>query len=104
MEKVNDKLIAIYYKVGYNLQTTNLTNEEWDYVLNNKFHCVVTEKTKNNGYERDKKQVLKHLKIGRKYTLDAMNVGQSSSTLVLKEFPRMTWNTVNFEIYKADEA
>ena len=60
---------------------------------------LVTKETAHNGYDDDKKQVEKHLQIGKLYTIRKTEVHSSSTTVYLQEFPNMTWNSVNFIDY-----
>jgi hypothetical protein len=99
MEIENDKLIEIYFKKCY-VGFGEPTIEETEYLYEHTFKCVVTDQTKNNGWDSDKEHVKNLLIIGKEYTLTDMNVSQSSSTLRLEEFPNESFNTVNFEIYK----
>lgn len=101
--EVFDKLHAIYHKFSYIIAGGKPTEEECAWLDNNTFKCVVTPETARNGYNGDKAYLLKHLDIGEEYTLDSMSVGQSSSTLTLKEFPGKPFNTVNFKIHIDNE-
>lgn len=94
---VQDKLISIYFRKCY-LGMGEVTQEEQDYLDNNEFICVVTDKTKNNGYQGNQDYIKKYLNVNVEYTLESMNVSQSSSSLKLKEVPGAQFNTVNFEI------
>lgn len=62
-----------------------------------KGHIVkVTEATVNNGYDFDSEKVKKNLEIEKHYTVKYTNVGQSSTQVVLQEFPDLKFNSVNF--------
>lgn len=94
---VNDKLIQLYFKKCYT-GFGELTDEETGYLDNNDFVCVVTDETKNNGYDSESKWIQENLEIGKEYTFIDMEVGQSSSSMRLLEFPKKQFNTVCFEI------
>ena len=104
MEKeiFNEELIGIYFKKCY-MGFGEVTEKESELINSNDFVCVVTEETSKNGYAYDSEQVNEALEIGKEYTFVSMDVGQSSSTLELKEFPGTSWNTVNFEIYLKED-
>ena len=93
-----DKLIGIFFKKCYS-GFGEVTQEEQDYLDSHDFVCVVTEQTKNNGYEAESKWIQENLEIGKEYTFVDMEVGQSSSCLTLAEFPKRQFNTVCFDIY-----
>lgn len=52
----------------------------------------------NYGYEDDRKQADKLLKIGKVYTVERVEIGEVKSVVYLKEFPLETrgFNTVQF--------
>ena len=50
----------------------------------------------DNGRDYDKSQVLEYLTIYATYTVENIQVGQSSSHVQLKEHPNMRFNTVHF--------
>ena len=75
-----------------------VTQDEQDYIDNNDFVCVVTDETKNNGYKIESDWIKENLEVGKEYNLVDMNVGRSSSTLRLVEFPNKEFNTVCFEV------
>lgn len=95
----NEKLIGIYFKLCYS-GFGEVTESERNYLDNNEFVCVVTEDTKNNGYDLESKWIKENLEIGKEYRFIDMEVGQSSSSMTLGEFPdkQYGFNTVNFEI------
>lgn len=49
------------------------------------------------GWEGEVSQALKYLTHGQEYTVDHLDVGRSSSTVVLQEFPNKHFNTVMFK-------
>jgi len=57
---------------------------------------IVTDETVENGYSCDSQQVKELIDIGYEYTVKSINIGRSSSRLVLEEFPNKTFNAVNF--------
>lgn len=87
-----NKLVGIYFKKCY-VGFGEVTREEHEFI-NQDIACVPTGK---NGSDFDQEHIQKHLELGKKYTLDFMNVSQSSSTLTLKEFPGLSFNTVCFD-------
>lgn len=56
----------------------------------------VTEYTKNNGYQYDTDLVIKHLIVGQEYTVHHTIVDNTHTDVVLKEFPNIEFNSVNF--------
>ena len=56
----------------------------------------VTEQTFNNGYDLDKELITKYLEINKEYTVNFTNIGQSHTDVILKEFPDIAFNSVNF--------
>lgn len=62
---------------------------------------TVTEESANNGYRIDKEIVAKNLKVGKIYTVEKTDVGQSSTTVYLQETPNIAYNSVNFEDVKS---
>lgn len=91
------KLTRIYFANGYYGFMSKITPEEKEFITNNTFKVIVTDKTKNNGYNSDMEKVKEHLELYVPYTLVSMNVDRSSGTLTLVEFPDIEFNTVNFE-------
>ena len=57
----------------------------------------VTEETIENGYYCDSLKVKELLELNKVYTVDHMEVGRSYSSVILKEFPDLMFNSVNFE-------
>lgn len=51
------------------------------------------------GYDGDKEHANKYLTVREIYTVTKLNVGDWSSTVELKEFPELRFNTVMFENY-----
>ena len=49
------------------------------------------------GFEVDKDEAKSFLSHGIIYTVDCTNVSNSSSVVILHEFPNKTFNTVHFE-------
>ena len=94
---LNEKLIGIYFRKCYT-GFGEVTEEEQNYIDNTDFVCVVTDETKNNGYDSESKWIQENLEVGKEYNFIDMEVGQSSSSLRLVEFPKKSFNTVCFEI------
>ena len=92
MEEVIEKLISINFKRCY-FGFGNISEEESQY-LNNTFILTVTNRTKNNGYSGYDSE---YLELYKEYTLERMDVSQSSSSVFLKEIPGISFNSVNFE-------
>lgn len=61
------------------------------------FRVKVTNRTRNSGWNSDKKKVAAYLDIDVEYTVERTEVDSSSSTVILQEFPNVRFNTVNFE-------
>jgi hypothetical protein len=61
---------------------------------------IVTEETINYGYTLDKEQAKKYLTIGQIYNVDYTVVGDWHTDVYLKEFPTISFNSVNFDDYK----
>ena len=91
-EEIGEKLIDIYFKKCY-MGFGEVTEEEEDFI-SQEIKCIPTRR---NGYDIDKEHIREHLEVGKEYVLESMNVGQSSSSLTLKEFPTLSFNTVCFE-------
>lgn len=51
----------------------------------------------NNGYQSDKNQCDRLLKIGEVYTVNSTDVGSSYTDVYLKEFPMEVFNSVMFD-------
>ncbi len=49
------------------------------------------------GHDFQKEEVKKHLKIGDTYTIERTVVHSSSTSVVLQEFPNISFNSVFFE-------
>lgn len=60
---------------------------------------IVSKQTAHNGYDTQKENVEKHLEIGKIYNIESTSVSQSSTSIVLKQFPDKNWNSVNFIDY-----
>lgn len=58
---------------------------------------IVTEKSAKNGYNSDFLLVKEHLIIGGIYTVDYTKVESWHTSVYLKEFPHLVFNSVNFE-------
>lgn len=55
----------------------------------------------NAGWDCDKKQVKEHLELNELYAVDYINMGQSSTSIYLIDFPKnMSFNSVHFEFYE----
>lgn len=93
-DELREKIISIFFKKCY-VGFGEVTQEEEDFIKQD-IKCVPTGR---NGWDYDKEYIKKHLEIGKEYTLKSMNVGQSTSTLELKEFPNLHFNTVCFEYH-----
>lgn len=61
------------------------------------YKVIVTERSKNNGYDYDKEQVNRYLEVGKVYEVERTEVGRSHTDVYLKEFPDVNFNSVNFE-------
>lgn len=67
----------------------------------------VTEETATWGYDSDEEIVAKYLEVEKEYTVDFTDVGGSHTSVYLKEFPNISFNSVNFvdviELTEEDE-
>ena len=61
------------------------------------FKVTVTQESARNGYNYDREMIKKYCKIGGIYTVNYTSVGQSKTAVFLKEFPKISFNSVNFE-------
>ena len=59
-------------------------------------NVTVTEQSIQNGYDYDINKAKKFLKVGEIYTIDRMEVHNWSSSVVLQEVPKESFNSVNF--------
>jgi hypothetical protein len=60
---------------------------------------LVSKVTAHNGDNGDKEQVAKYLQIGKIYNILSTNVSGFSTSVILEQFPDLTWNSVNFIDY-----
>lgn len=60
----------------------------------------VVVKSITNGMKCDSEKAQRYFKIGDVYTVESMEIGMSSSYLMLKELTNIRFNTVHFELYK----
>lgn len=58
----------------------------------------------NNGRDYDKSQALENLTMYATYTVENIQVGQSSSHVQLKECPHMRFNSVHFANINTEES
>lgn len=63
----------------------------------------VTENTINCGYESDSDEVKANCELEKEYTVDYTVVHSSSTDVYLKEFPNISFNSVNFEDVKEQD-
>jgi hypothetical protein len=97
-KQLENKVLQIYFRKSYIMgDKFKNTQEDLDFIENHQFKVVVTDKTKNNGYQGDKDLVTELLELNKPYNLKSMDVGRSSSTIELVEFPNRNFNSVNFE-------
>lgn len=102
-KELGNKVLQIYFRKSYSMGPQyKITQDELDFIEKNQFYVVVTEKTKNNGYQGDKDQVAEMLEVNKPYELKSMDVGRSSSTIELVDFPYKNFNSVNFEFLALD--
>lgn len=98
--KLQEKLIGIYFRQAYVGFGEN-TQEDLDFINDNKFNVIVTEETSRNGYDSDKQKIQEYkLKLNTPYTLKSLDVGRSYSNIELEEFPGISFNFANFEVIK----
>jgi hypothetical protein len=61
------------------------------------FKVTVTQESARNGYNYDREKIKKYCKIGGIYTVNYTSVGECNTAVFLKEFPKISFNSVNFE-------
>ena len=57
----------------------------------------------NAGYNCDKETNRKYLTLNQKYEVSYVSMGQSHTSIHLKDFPKAVFNSVSFEFYHDDE-
>ena len=57
----------------------------------------------NAGYDFDKEQNQKYLTLNQRYEVSYVSMGQSHTTIKLKDFPKGVFNSISFEFYHDDE-
>jgi len=97
-KELQQKVMGIYFRMNYFGFGEN-SEEDKAFIINNKFKVFIDEETMGNGYSLDKEKI-KDLKFLYPYTLHSMDVGRSSSTIELEEFPGVNFNSVNFKFCK----
>jgi len=60
---------------------------------------LVVYKYPNNGYDHDQQTARKYLNIDQVYTVDFTDVHSSSTDVYLKDFPNVSFNSVQFAPY-----
>jgi len=61
---------------------------------------IVTEETIKNGSDTDRRRAEKYLEVGKIYTVDSIVVMAWTSRVLIKDLPKLTFNTVLFKNYK----
>lgn len=98
------KVLQIYFRKSYIMGERFVNSQEdLDFIEKNEFKVIVTDNTKNNGYQGDKDRVAELLELNKPYVLKTMDVGRSYSTIELVDFPNIHFNSVNFEFLALDE-
>lgn len=99
-DKLQEKLMGIYFRFSYFGYGEN-SQEDIDFLKENKFQVVITRETWHNGYSIDSDKLYKNgMTINTPYALKHMNVGRSDSTIELEERPGVEFNSVNFKFLK----
>lgn len=57
----------------------------------------ITAETIKNGYELDQELVKKYLELEKEYEIDHTNISGFHTSVYLKEFPNISFNSVSFE-------
>ena len=57
----------------------------------------------NAGYNCDKETNQKYLTLNQRYDVSRVSMGQSHTTIYLKDFPKVAFNSISFEFYHDDE-
>ena len=57
----------------------------------------------NAGYNCDKETNQKYLILNQRYEVSDVSMGQSHTTIHLKDFPKVAFNSISFEFYHDDE-
>jgi hypothetical protein len=57
----------------------------------------VTRESIKNGYSGVRRHAMKHLEVGKEYTIDYTIVYESVTDVYLKEIPNEVFNSVSFE-------
>lgn len=99
--ELEKKVMSIYFRKSYTMYGEVL-QEELDFINNNEIKVYVDSKTARNGYDSDKEKI-KMLTLNHPYIIKTMDVGRSSSTIELKEYPRIIFNSVNFNFTSYDK-
>ena len=94
-KKCGKRLNGLEYTYGSQWICSNCTDDK-DSVLYCESDCLVQALHLDYGYNSDINQANEYLKQDEIYTVQKVQVGRSSSEIVLKEFPNVTFNTVHF--------
>ena len=57
----------------------------------------------NAGYDCDKANCERWLILGFSYRVEEVNMGQSYTTIYLEDFPKLAFNSVNFEFFEGKD-
>ena len=64
------------------------------------YKITVTEESIKNGSDTDRRRAEKYLEVGKIYTVDSIVVMAWTSRVLIKDLPKLTFNTVLFKNYK----
>ena len=64
------------------------------------YKITVTEESIKNGSDTDRRRAEKYLEVGKIYTVDSIVVMAWTSRVLIKELPKLTFNTVLFKNYE----
>lgn len=103
-QEVFDRLVDTYFKKSYRFHEDPWNEEDEAFLRDNVFKAIVTDESKNNGYQGILEDpYAEGIELNKPYTVNYMDVGRSSSDVILEEFPNKFFNTVNFEYYIENE-
>ena len=89
------KLDGLVFNYGKRWTCSSCCEDKTD-VLHCERGCKVVVATLDAGYICERDESVELFRIGEKYTVEFVEVGRSSSTVELKEFPEKKFNNVFF--------
>lgn len=99
-DELAQKVMGIFFRSNYYGFGEN-TPQDIEFLQTTPIYVFITGESMMNGYEYDRKNIINNgLLLMHPYRLKSMNVGISSSTLELLEYPGVNFNSVNFNFKK----